>query len=109
MNNSVVPISDVKVRIIYNSRGSQCVEIDVYSNDTIGRASSPAGASTGKYEAPSFLNNEIEKSIVEFHNYKDQLIGLDCSDSFAMTDKLREIDGTEIIDKLVARLLMPYL
>lgn len=100
MNNSTVLISDIKARILYNSRGSQCVEIDVYSDESIGRTSSPAGASTGKYEAPSFLNNEIEQSLSEFHKYKDQLIGLDCTDSIAMTEKLHEIDGTENYKKI---------
>ena len=42
-------ISAVKGRIIFNSRGSKTIEIDVFTdNKFFGRACSPSGASVGK-------------------------------------------------------------
>ena len=45
-------IKNIIARQIFDSRGNPTVETDVYLQDgTMGRASVPFGASTGKYEA----------------------------------------------------------
>ena len=45
-------ITKIKGRQIIDSRGNPTVEADVFLSDgTMGRASVPSGASTGKYEA----------------------------------------------------------
>lgn len=57
-------ITSIEGRILYNSRGSQTIEVDVTSdNQYIGRVCAPSGASVGKYEAQSFPQNKPEKSL----------------------------------------------
>jgi len=49
-------ITALKGRIVYNSRGSKTIEIDVITDKKFfGRASAPSGASVGKQEAQVFL------------------------------------------------------
>ena len=52
-------IKNVIARQIFDSRGNPTVETDVYLQDgTMGRASVPSGASTGKYEAFELRDNK---------------------------------------------------
>ncbi|MFI3255928.1 MAG: hypothetical protein R3Y52_00590, partial [Psittacicella sp.] len=45
-------ISEIRAREILDSRGNPTVEVDLYLEDgTMGRASSPSGASTGERES----------------------------------------------------------
>ena len=48
-------ITDIKSRLIYNSRGSETIEVEVSIGNIIGTASSPAGASLGKFEAKTII------------------------------------------------------
>ena len=57
-------ISSIEGRILYNSRGSKTIEVDVQSdNKFLGRVCAPSGASVGKYEAVSFPNGNPEESL----------------------------------------------
>ena len=61
-------ISAVKGRIVFNSRGSKSIEIDVITdNKFFGRACAPSGASVGKLEAQSFSDNKPERSMEIFN------------------------------------------
>ncbi|MEK6867025.1 MAG: enolase, partial [Thermoproteota archaeon] len=43
-------LTSIEGRIIYNSRGSKTIEVDVISeNKFLGRVCAPSGASVGKY------------------------------------------------------------
>ena len=47
-----VPIRDVYAREILDSRGNPTIEVEILAGEkTVGCASVPSGASTGKYEA----------------------------------------------------------
>ena len=94
-------ISKIKGREIIDSRGNPTLEVDVFlSNNIMGRASVPSGASTGAYEviekrdndnrylgkgvkkAVELVNNEINKALLgqnalEQNNIDDILINLD--------------------------------
>ena len=94
-------ISKIKGREIIDSRGNPTLEVDVFLSDNImGRASVPSGASTGAYEviekrdndnrylgkgvkkAVELVNNEINKALIgqnvlEQNNIDDILINLD--------------------------------
>ena len=51
-------ITSIEGRILYNSRGSKTIEVDVQSDGKfLGRVCAPSGASVGKYEAISFPKN----------------------------------------------------
>ena len=57
-------ITGINGRILYNSRGSKTIEVDVISDENFtGRVCAPSGASVGKYEAVSFPNNNPEESL----------------------------------------------
>ena len=88
-------ITDIKSRLIYNSRGSETIEVDIFISDIIGTASSPAGASVGKFEAVAFRNANCKDTVDYLNKYKTKLIGIDASDIYAVKDILRDIDGTE--------------
>nr|AIE91923.1 phosphopyruvate hydratase (eno) [uncultured marine thaumarchaeote AD1000_17_C04] len=88
-------ITDIKSRLIYNSRGSETIEVDVHVGDIIGTASSPAGASVGKFEAVSFRNSQCKDTIDYLDEYKSHLIGADSSDIFTLKNILKDADKTD--------------
>ena len=90
-----MPITAVKGRLIYNSRGNKTIEIDVISdNQYLGRACAPSGASVGKNEATSFPNGKPEESLQQLNNNVKKFVGLDASDPKAIHDAIRMIDST---------------
>lgn len=94
-------ITDIKGRIVFNSRGSKSIEVDVISNDKfIGRACAPSGASVGKYEALSFRENSPEKSLQELKNNLQKFIGIESQDPKSIYDVLKTIDGSENYNKI---------
>ena len=57
-------ITAISGRVLYNSRGSKTIEVDVVSDEKfVGRVCAPSGASVGKFEAVSFPNNSPEESL----------------------------------------------
>ena len=85
-------IEDVVFRIVFDSRGNETVECEVYAGDVIGRAIAPSGASTGTYEAvvvDPYKIDEIEEKVSK------ALVGYSVFDQESVDEKLREIDGTE--------------
>ncbi|MDE1770044.1 MAG: enolase [Thaumarchaeota archaeon] len=88
-------ITSIKGRVLYNSRGSQTIEIDVISdNQHMGRVCAPSGASVGKYEAQSFPQNKPEKSLEILKKNAKKFVGLDPSNLKVIHETLREIDST---------------
>ncbi|MDC8452381.1 MAG: enolase [Candidatus Nitrosotalea sp.] len=88
-------ITSIEGRILYNSRGSQTIEVDVTSdNQYIGRVCAPSGASVGKYEAQSFPQNKPEKSLDILKKNAKKFVGLDPSNLKIIHETLREIDST---------------
>jgi len=86
-------ITSIKGRIIYNSRGSKTIEVDILSdNKFLGRVCAPSGASVGKYEAVSFPNEKPEESLKILNENSQKFIGLDSSDLKSIHDTLRSID-----------------
>ena len=89
-------ITSIEGRILYNSRGSKTVEVDVTSdNNFLGRACAPSGASVGKYEAVSFLNGKPEESLRILNENSQKFIGLESSDLKQIHDILKKMDSTE--------------
>lgn len=89
-------ITSIEGRILYNSRGSKTVEVDVTSdNNFLGRVCAPSGASVGKYEAVSFPNGKPEESLRILNENSEKFIGLESSDLKQIHDILKKIDNTE--------------
>jgi enolase len=94
-------ITSLKARIIFNSRGSKTIEIDVVSDGKyLGRACAPSGASVGKHEAQSFPDDNPEKALDVFKSNSKKFVGLDAEDPKAVFDILRNVDNTETYSKI---------
>jgi enolase len=94
-------ISSVRGRLVYNSRGSKTIEIDVISDGKhLGRACAPSGASVGKYEAQSFAYNKPEKSLQLLNKNLKQFVGLNSDDLKSVQRVLRKIDNTPNYSKI---------
>ncbi len=94
-------ITSIKGRILYNSRGSQTIEIDVISdNEHVGRVCAPSGASVGKHEAQSFPQNKPEKSLEILKKNVKKFVGLDPSNLKTIHETLREIDSSPNYSKV---------
>lgn len=89
-------ITAIDGRIVYNSRGSKTIEVDVTSdNNFLGRVCAPSGASVGKHEATSFPNEKPEQSLKILKENTGKFIGLESSDLKQIHDTLKKIDKTE--------------
>ena len=94
-------ISSLKGRIVYNSRGSKSIEIDVVSdNKFLGRACAPSGASVGSHEVPSFLDNDPELTLRVFNSNISKFIGVESSNPKTITEILRSIDNSGNFSKI---------
>ena len=88
-------ITSVKGRLLYNSRGSKTIEIDVVSdNQFLGRVCAPSGASVGKHEATSFPNGKPENSLQILNENNNKFVGLDSNDLKSIHDTIQTIDQT---------------
>lgn len=109
-------ITKIKGRQIIDSRGNPTVEADVFLSDgTMGRASVPSGASTGKYEAIELRDKDkglyMGKSVfkaVENINSKitKNLEGMSPFDIREIDKKLLLLDGTKDKSNLGANAIL---
>jgi enolase len=94
-------ISSIRGRIIFNSRGSKTIEIDVVTDGRFtGRACAPSGASVGKFEAQSFPENRPEEALSMLNANINRFVGLQADDLQAVYDALRSIDRTDNYSKV---------
>ena len=88
-------ITSIEGRILFNSRGSKTIEVDIKSdNKFLGRVCAPSGASVGKYEAISFPNGGPEESLKILTQNSQKFIGLDSSDLKTIHETLKSLDHT---------------
>jgi enolase len=94
-------ITALKGRIVFNSRGSKSIEIDVVTDKKFfARACAPSGASVGKLEAQSFPDDDSKKALEVFTANAKKFVGLDAEDPKVIFDALRSIDNTETYTKI---------
>jgi len=94
-------IEDVYARKIYDSRGRPTIEVEVVTVDGFGRASAPAGASTGIHEVMPFPKGGVDEALKLVNEVvAEKLIGMDSTDQVAVDDLLHQIDGTNNFSKL---------
>ena len=94
-------ISSIHGRIVFNSRGSKSIEIDVVTDGKfIGRACAPSGASVGKFEAQSFPENKPEEALSMLNANINRFVGLQAEDLLAVYDELKSIDKTDNYSKV---------
>ena len=94
-------ITSIKGRVLYNSRGSKTIEVDITSDKKfLGRVCAPSGASVGKYEAVSFPDGKPEMSLELLNNNSEKFIGSDSSDLKSIHDIIKTIDDSENYSKI---------
>ncbi|BAB60153.1 enolase [Thermoplasma volcanium GSS1] len=90
-----LPIEDVRVRKVLDSRGNFTVEADVYIPGGFGRTSAPAGASTGETEVIAFSKKGIDESIKFFEtNVRRSIIGFNALDQKGFDALITDLDGS---------------
>ncbi|MBI5392011.1 phosphopyruvate hydratase [Candidatus Woesearchaeota archaeon] len=107
-------ITKVHGRQILDSRGNPTVEVDVYADKFIGRASVPSGASVGIYEAVELRDNTKAfhgKSVLTaVHNVNTilakKIIGKDVLQQQQIDELMATIDGTENKSRLGANSIL---
>jgi enolase len=94
-------ISSIRGRIVFNSRGSKTIEIDVVTDGKfMGRACAPSGASVGKFEAQSFPENKPEEALSMLNANINRFLGLQAQDMQAVYEALKSIDRTDNYSKI---------
>jgi enolase (EC 4.2.1.11) len=94
-------IEDLGIRKVFNSRGEETVEVEVYLTDGFGKAAAPAGASRGSHEVVYFPNDDVDLAVSTFEKtVAPDLMGLDASIQSEVDTRLEEIDGTENFSRI---------
>lgn len=94
-------ITDLNSRIIFNSRGTETIEIDVVTDGKhLGRAAAPSGASVGTLECRSFPMNSPERAIEFFEENKSRFVGISADDPAELQGIMKNIDSTHNYSKL---------
>ena len=89
-------ITSITGRILFNSRGTKTVEVDIITDDKfLGRVCAPSGASVGKYEAISFPNGKPEQSLSILNENSKKFLGCDASDVKLIHDIIKSIDDSD--------------
>jgi enolase len=94
-------ITNLNSRIIFNSRGTETIEIDVVTDGKhLGRAAAPSGASVGTLECRSFPMNSPERAIEFFEENKSRFVGISADDPAELQGVMKGIDPTHNYSKL---------
>ena len=110
-----VPIRDVYAREILDSRGNPTVEVEILAGEkTVGRASVPSGASTGKYEAIELRDGEARymgKGVEHAADHVNaqiapEIVGMNVLDQRGLDEVLKRLDGSRNKGKLGANAIL---
>ena len=94
-------IENFQARKVFDSRGSETIEIGISTKKGFGRFSSPSGASTGRWEVQAYPKKGIEESLKILNSeLKSKLIGMSTEDQQEIDDILHEIDGTDNFSRI---------
>lgn len=109
-------ITSIRGREILDSRGRPTVEADVVLADgTVGRASVPSGASTGRHEAVELRDGDprryrglgVRTAVASIDvDIRTAVVGLDAADQHALDRRLVELDGSPGKRRLGANALL---
>ncbi|VFQ76813.1 unnamed protein product [Cuscuta campestris] len=110
-------ITKLKARQILDSRGIPTVEVDLYTNKGMFRASSPSGASLGMYEAMAtelrdadkgtYLGNGVSRAVKNINEkISEALIGMDPTLQSQIDQAMIDLDKTEKKGELGANAIL---
>jgi enolase len=116
MKLEMASIESIKAREILDSRGNPTIEVEVTVVDgTIGVASVPSGASTGKYEAVELRDGDkarynglgVLKAIDHVNaDIAPEIVGMSVVEQAAIDQRLIELDGTANKSRLGANAIL---
>lgn len=110
-----IKISAVKAREILDSRANPTVEAEVSTHSSLGRASVPSGASTGRHEALELRDGDerrfhgkgVSKAVANVSDILGpRLEGLDANDQEGIDRLMIRMDGTANKSKLGANAIL---
>ena len=107
-------IQDIKARQVLDSRGNPTIEVDVYTENAVGSAMVPSGASTGIYEAlelrdggKAYGGKAVTKAIKNVNTkIRNALVGKKVDDQSYIDGELIALDGTLNKSKLGANAML---
>ncbi|GAV74491.1 LOW QUALITY PROTEIN: Enolase_C domain-containing protein/Enolase_N domain-containing protein, partial [Cephalotus follicularis] len=97
-------ITKIKARQILDSRGIPTVEVDLFTNKGMFRASTPSGPTTGMYEAVElrdgdkglYLGNSVNRAVKNINEkISEALIGMDPTLQTQIDQAMIDLDRTE--------------
>ena len=97
-------IKDVKARQIFDSRGNPTVEVDIITSDNIiGRAAVPSGASTGEHEAVElrdggndYMGKGVSMAVSNVNStIRENLLAKSVFEQKELDSLMIDLDGTE--------------
>ena len=87
--------------VIFDSRGSETVEVELVSGNISARVGAPSGKSRGAKEVMPFPENDARKAVQAFNTVlKQRLLGFDASDQRGVDELLKKVDGTENFSRI---------
>ena len=109
-------IKKIHARQILDSRGNPTVEVDVVtSQDILGRAAVPSGASTGKHEAVElrdddksrFMGKGVTKAVKNVNSQiTEKLLGVSVFEQNLIDQTMIDLDGTDNKSELGANAML---
>ena len=94
-------ITSVKARLIYNSRGTKTIEVDVTSDNKFhGRVCAPSGASVGKHDVVNFPDGDPQKSFQLLTENSEKFFEIDSADLKSIHDAIRTLDPNPEYSKI---------
>ena len=107
-------INKIFGRQILDSRGNPTVEVDIYSDNFMGRAAVPSGASTGENEAVElrdggeyYLGKSVNKAVQNINEIiSKELIGKNSFNQEEIDQLLIDLDGTNNKSKIGANAIL---
>jgi len=102
-------IKKVIAKEILDSRGNPTIEVSVYVNKKVFKASVPSGASTGVYEAVELRdkNGGVQTAVENVNSVINPIVsGMDCCNQNEIDNKMIKLDGTKNKSKLGANAIL---
>lgn len=108
-------IKEIKARQVLDSRGNPTIEVDLFTENAVGRASVPSGASTGSREALElrdkdksyYLGKSVRQAIANINEkIAPKLIGMEVSEQRKLDTAMIELDGTDFKNNLGANAML---
>lgn len=110
-----IEITDVHAREVLDSRGNPTIEVEVATDECIGRAIVPSGASTGEYEAYELRDGDrkrfggkgVLRAVKNVNDIiADEIMGMNVLDQREIDEALKNLDNTHNLHRLGANAVL---